>query len=686
MRAALNLVATFSVALAIIPGVTPKSFEYNDPVPVKTVQLSSVTTLIPYDYYALPFCPPVDPSSEKQDLGSLLLGVVEKTLPYDLKMKVDVKCATLCEINYTKHDIAKFLELARKKYRASWTIDGLPVLYNYDGKFVRTSFPFGFVQNEERDTFGLFNHVNFLIKYHPVSRTYADLIFGDVFTTATTPEPRSNNDPIVIPEMKTLFRVVGAQISLESRDRSLDCNSPELLEAERNSATVPVGRPFALDAFDEEGNLDREEKVRYTYSVKWEISDVTWASRWDVYMSLGGAKGLAYGGEKEQAVHWLGIVTSAFVTLLIMVICLRLVLKATIGTTQRDIAVMIVGDYEAGGHEANEDSLESWANEIGWKVVSGDVFRKPNMFAYLCVFIGNGMQLLTIVFAISFFGSLGFSHPEYRANTFYTALTAFSFTGGVSGFIGGMMCRIYNQDFEIRAPKFVLYNALGFPLISMAVFIVVDIILFLEKSSAAVSLSTVINLALPWIFFSAPCVFLGAYLAFYKMDPIKLPFGVKPLPREIPRQPWQRRTIVACLVGGYTLWLITSLEVSFIVRSVWTRELYSLFGFLFVTLVLFIVASATIGIVTTYVAISKENWRWWWRSFFTPASVAIFLFIQTLSHAFNVMRSDITMSAISIYALYSLLLCCAIGVMAGAIGTLSSFFFLRRIYSTCRAD
>lgn len=652
-------------------------------VPVKSLQLTSITTLIPYDYYELPFCPPVSSASDPLDLGSLLMGVVQKTTPYDIKMKVNRTCTTLCNKTLTKKDINKFAKFIKNNYRASWNIDGLPVLYNYDDKFVRTTFPVGYVIPDEKEKIVLFNHVNFLIKYHVTAKSTSEYYFGGFFTSPDDKKETNDEDK----NSKGQFRVVGAQITLESRGIP-ECAARDIIDTPGTSPYMSSSSLLVLDPSIEGGAEDVEEDVQFSYSVQWEESSISWASRWDIYIDMGSASGTAYGNDTEQTVHWVGMLTSAFVTLTLIVICVRLALRATIGATQRDIAEMIVGAFEAGdsGNVEDEDSIEAWSNEIGWKVIAGEVFRKPPMFAYLCVFIGNGMQLLCISVCTAFLGLLGLASPSNRAAVFYLALVAFSFTGGISGFIGGAFCRLFNQDFSIRAPKFALYNCLGFPLVAMFAFLLVDFVLWTQKSSAAVSLSVVLNLALPWIFFSTPCVLVGAWISLYKLDKVKVPYTVKPLPREIPRQSWMKRTFIACLAGGYSIWLVVSLEVTFIVRSVWTREFYSLFGFLFVTLMLFILTSATVGVVATYVAVAGENWKWWWRSFIVPASGGVFLFLQTMLHLVNIDRGSIHIAAFTIYSLYSFLLCSAVGIMAGAMGTLASFFFLRRIYSTCRVD
>lgn len=47
------------------------------------------------------------------------------------------------------------------------------------------------------------------------------------------------------------------------------------------------------------------------------------------------------------------------------------------------------------------------AEESGWKMVAGDVFRPPSDPKKLCVQVGSGVQILTSAFITLFFATLG---------------------------------------------------------------------------------------------------------------------------------------------------------------------------------------------------------------------------------------------------------------------------------------
>ena len=61
----------------------------------------------------------------------------------------------------------------------------------------------------------------------------------------------------------------------------------------------------------------------YTYDVYWELSDVSWASRWDAYLRMPGGR-----------VHWFSILNSLMVVLVMSSIVAMILMR----TIRRDLA------------------------------------------------------------------------------------------------------------------------------------------------------------------------------------------------------------------------------------------------------------------------------------------------------------------------------------------------------------
>merc|ERR1711933_689965 len=70
-------------------------------------------------------------------------------------------------------------------------------------------------------------------------------------------------------------------------------------------------------------------------------------------------------------------------------------------------------------------------------------------------------------------------------------------------------------------------------------------------------------------------------------------------------------------------------ELFFIMSSLWQHQFYYLFPFLALVLAILIVTCAEISIALTYFQLTCEDYNWWWRSFFSSASSAIYVFMYS---------------------------------------------------------
>lgn len=141
-------------------------------------------------------------------------------------------------------------------------------------------------------------------------------------------------------------------------------------------------------SFDVSKDLDAYPEVIFTYDVAWAYSDVRWVSRWDNYLKMTGDK-----------IHWFSILNS----LMIMLFLSGMVAMILLRTLYRDIT------------KYNElATAEEAAEETGWKLVHGDVFRKPRFGKLLAVSVGSGVQILGMSVVTLIFALLGFLSPAHR--------------------------------------------------------------------------------------------------------------------------------------------------------------------------------------------------------------------------------------------------------------------------------
>merc|ERR1719191_919690 len=135
-------------------------------------------------------------------------------------------------------------------------------------------------------------------------------------------------------------------------------------------------------------NMDEHEDIWYTYDILWVPSEVRWASRWDNYLKMEGGQ-----------IHWMSILNSAMIVLFLSGLVAMILLR----TLHRDIVKY--------NDLATKEEIEE---ETGWKLVHGDVFRKPHYSRILVATIGCGTQLLGMACVTLFFGALGFLSPAHR--------------------------------------------------------------------------------------------------------------------------------------------------------------------------------------------------------------------------------------------------------------------------------
>merc|ERR1711920_532123 len=205
-----------------------------------------------------------------------------------------------------------------------------------------------------------------------------------------------------------------------------------------------------------------------------------------------------------------------------------------------------------------------------------------------------------------------------------------------------------------------------------------------QKSSGAVPFSTMFALLVLWFGISVPLVFLGSYFGFRKAA-IELPVRTNQIPRQIPKQPWFIRPVFTSLVGGILPFGAVFTELFFIMSSLWQHQFYYLFGFLVLVLCILIVTCAEISIALTCFQLTSEDYNWWWRSFLSSGSSAMYVFLSSILY-FSSRLNIVKPVSMILYYGYMFLMSLVFGLLTGSIGTIASFFFVKVIYGSIKID
>jgi transmembrane 9 superfamily protein 2/4 len=409
----------------------------------------------------------------------------------------------------------------------------------------------------------------------------------------------------------------------------------------------------ALSAFD----LDAHEELIYTYDVQWTESPIRWASRWDTYLKMTGVQ-----------IHWFAILNSV----LILVFLSGMVAMILLRTLHRDIT------------KYNEVATEEEAKEeTGWKLVHGDVFRKPEYSTLLSVSVGSGMQVFGMTVVTLIFACLGLLSPAHRGGLLQSMMLLFTLMGVLAGYSSARMCKVFEGD-EGRWKRTTLMTAFLYPGIFFVIFFILNLCIWGQKSSGAVPFTTMFALLVLWFGVSVPLVFFGAYAGFRK-PAIELPVRTNQVPRKIPEQPWFARPFFTSLVGGILPFGAVFTELFFIMSSIWLHQFYYLFGFLALVLVIVVVTCAEISIALTYFQLTSEDYTWWWTSFFASGSSAIYVFAYSILYFTSRLQIEKLVS-VGLYFGYMFIMSTLFCLLTGCIGTIASFYFVRAIYGSIKID
>lgn len=127
------------------------------------------------------------------------------------------------------------------------------------------------------------------------------------------------------------------------------------------------------------------------------------------------------------------------------------------------------------------------------------------------------------------------------------------------------------------------------------------------------------------------------------------------------------------------------MELFFILKSIWEDQYYYMFGFLSLVLIILLVTCIEMTIVIVYFHLCDEDYNWWWRSFFAPASSAVYIFVYSMVYFARQLSIDHFVPGL-IYFANSLMICVVYALLTGTTGFISTYWFIRKIYSAVKID
>ncbi len=409
-----------------------------------------------------------------------------------------------------------------------------------------------------------------------------------------------------------------------------------------------------LDNFNKKPQVLKEGRILFTYDVVYEYSDIPFASRWDHYKI------------SRASIHWTGIIISEVLVGIITIFVIFLLRK----NLRNDIDTY---NYRVSQFED--------INDYDWKQVAGDVFRPPRINKLLlssC--IGTGCQLLSMITITLFLAVIGFMNPEKRNNILNIGILFFCFCGLFSGYISANFYRFWGGQSWIRVS---IFTSILFPGTLLLGYLIINIILIIENSNAAVNFSDIISLFILWICCTFPLILIGSFFGF-KSNHINIPCEINKIPSFIPEKPWYLHyryiTFLTGLIGFATIFI----EFNYVMGALWRHQIYFLATFLGISILLFIFVMGELSILVVYYNLCYGDYNWWWKSFIIGASPVIYFVLYSIIYFFYLKIS--TLSAMVIYFGMMGMISAMVILICGAVSVFFCMGFLNKIYSEIRID
>jgi transmembrane 9 superfamily member 2/4 len=627
-------------------------------------KLTSFHTLVSLDYDALPFCPSeLDPSMEDQHwmdrFGDYLVGDrAPQRSSHLLHMKRDAYCEQLCVSDLGPPEEPPFrwnpsVQAIHNHYRHHWTVGHDVPDQRAGSRFdveqsYFTGFPLGYVNNElYTDGFPIgflgddgkayiYNHVNLEIFIQPSDDRFLP------------PDDSAKIVRFLVRPMSIhhdLEEIRGVNSTVARISNPIASCHPERSISNHQHTNVSMGHPLQLAS----------GQVLFTYDVIWTVTTDQYPD-WRYYAAF------------YQEGFTSSIVNSV-VVLLISLAALFIVLSRVLrqSVNPQVYVAIAMGDQSLKAC----DKLP----ERGWKAVAEDVFRPPSLNPMLlAVCCGTGAQLFFTLLSLLMSIYLGLLEPTPKRRLVLGGLRFYVLFGTINGYVTARFLKTFQC---VNWPRATVLAAFGFPSFVLVSLLFIKTVGLLSYQST-LALHWVPILYLLLLFGVAAVLMLfGAYVG-YRQDAINFPVAANNIPRPIPRQPWYCRLPFVWALWGILPFYAMTFELFFLMSHIWYGFLdYKLDPLPLVVVLTFIVV-ATWTIVAICFQLQREDYHWWWRSFFVGGSVAIYFFIYSV-YLFQMLPAY-SFSACIVYFGYMSIISIGLFLVAGFVGLAASFWFLLSLY------
>jgi transmembrane 9 superfamily protein 2/4 len=622
-----------------LPGIAPTSYCTEDNaqggcqtmVYIHVNKLDSVNTVLPFEYSMFDFCKPPSNTADRnptENLGQVLFGERLSVSAYEFPYGKNVTGhEEVCKKEYTQSTDKNLVFLRnriREAYMHSWVVDNMPVIWCYKASLD------GQIKTYCSTRFPLGCYVNDNGRAHEVCAAVKNIKAPGFY----------------------LFNHVNLAITYNSASGSIF-----LVRAEINIQSCKDSKCSEPLAVPQDKEKIEKFSIPYTYNIAFvEDNSIRWGTRWDYILNF----------NHPSKIQWFSLFNSVVITIFLTAMFAMVLVRSL----RRDIA------------KYNQmDTSEDVQEDFGWKLVHGDVFRPPRAIMLLSVLVGSGLQLVAMMTFALFFACIGFLSPANRGYFMTAVVVVYVLLGSIGGYFSA---RLYKTMGGLRWKGLIIMASFLTSGFVFGVFFFLNLILWIKGSSAAIPFGTLVAILALWFGISTPLTFLGAFVGF-KRSPYEFPVRVNQIPREIPDQTCMNKSFPAIMMGGILPFGCVFIQLFFILNSLWSHQTYYMFGFIFVAFIVLLITCAETSILLCYFQLCGEDYHWWWRSFLSSGSTAFYLFLFCFHYFFYKLELE-NAASVLLYFGYSLLFVSFLFVLTGAVGFMSSFFFVRKIFSIVKID
>ncbi|KJE93671.1 hypothetical protein CAOG_004425 [Capsaspora owczarzaki ATCC 30864] len=395
--------------------------------------------------------------------------------------------------------------------------------------------------------------------------------------------------------------------------------------------------------------MDTNATVTYSYSVLFIRGDPSWSYE-----------------DEANELHVFSLVNNIVVLLVILATFFFVVIRA------------LRSDFAR--YERLDD--ESPAEEAGWKLVHGDVFRAPRRPLLLAALVGSGVQVALAAILTVFFAAIGVVSEFTPGSIASCVLFTYAIFGAAAGFVAA---RLYKSLGGERWKSLLLVTGTAFPGLLFLLGVIANGVKAAHDAADAASTGTVFVVLAVWIFLLLPLCLIAGLIGF-RTAPISFPVKINTLPRFLPQHsPFFARMVPIIVVCGLVSLAPIGIEWVAMTSALYSSNLYVWFPYLLTALIMFLAQTATQVVLFVYLRLRAENYHWWWVSFIAPAAVGIPIFVQS---AFNLLSHNVVFgsggSGVFNYFIVVIIAALTFSIMAGAAGMLACLWFTRKIYASIK--